>query len=253
MLRAAVLIAALGLSSGLARADSIEVRAADVFTKALTEIGQQFTAATQHEVKYIFKTVSLQAKEIEGGAASHVFVSANLGWMDYLAERKLIVAETRSVPVSNGLVLATPASKPAPAKIELKPGVDLGGLLGATGKLAIGDPAKVPPGTFAKQALTKLGVWSSVENRLVLGSSASETRQLLEKGDAAAGILFATDGQDNPLVHVIGVVPPDAYASSDCPAAVLAGKDTPAARAYVAFLKSPQAVATFKKYGFTTK
>jgi molybdate transport system substrate-binding protein len=247
---AAVVLSSFFLASN-AKADTIEVLAADVFNKALTEIAAAFTASTKHEVKPVFLTASVHAKAIEAGAASNVFLSANQEWMDYVATRKLIAADTQSVVVGNGVALVTPAAKPT--KLDIAKGFNIAALLGADGKFAIGTPDAVPVGIYGKQSLTALGAWAAVENRLLIGKSASETRELVESGQAAAGLVFATDALNNPKLHTVGLMPADSYAPSVGPAAVLAKGDTPAARAFVAFLKSPEAQAIWKKYGFTPK
>jgi molybdate transport system substrate-binding protein len=247
---AAVVLLSFFLASN-ARADTIEVRAADVYSRALTEIAASFTASAKHEVKTNYATAGVQAKAIEGGATSNVFLSANQEWMDYVSTRKLIAADTLSVPVGNGIALVTPAA--TAAKRDIAKGFDLAGLLGADGKLAIAEPDSVAAGVYAKQALTALGVWGSVEKRLVTGKSASEALELVETGKAAAGMVFATDALNNPKLNTVGLMPADSFGPSVGPAAVLAKGDTPAARAFVAYLKSPEAQAIWKKYGFTPK
>jgi molybdate transport system substrate-binding protein len=242
------LLAAFTLS---ARADTIEVRAADVFNKALSEIGAAFTTSTKHEVKFVFATASVQAKAIEAGAPSNVFVSANQEWMDYVATRKLMVAETIIVPVENGIAIVTPASRSV--KMEIKKGFDLAGLIGTDGKFAIGKPDSVPAGIYAKQGLEAMGVWPVVEGRLVIGQSATEARQLVEKGQAAAGAVFATDAHNNPALNTVGMLPAGSHAPSVSPAGVIAKGDTPVARAFVTYLKSTEVQEIWKKYGFSVK
>src|SRR5208282_6918341 len=104
------------------------------------------------------------ARQIEQGAPVNVFASADEKWMDYLAQKNLITAGTRKDLLGNDLVLVVPADKPM--HVTIGPDFDLLGLLGANGRLATGDPAHVPVGIYAEQALKKLGLWDAVAPRL---------------------------------------------------------------------------------------
>jgi molybdate transport system substrate-binding protein len=84
--------------------------------------------------------------------------------MDYLASRNLLAPDTRRDLLSNRLVLIVPARQPR--HVTIGPGFDLAALLGPDGRLATGDPAHVPVGIYARQALEKLGVWDAVKQRL---------------------------------------------------------------------------------------
>ena len=107
------------------------------------------------------------AKQIENGAPADVFISADLDWMDYVEQRKLIKAGTRANLLRNRLVLIAPADSKVQA--EIKPGFPLAKLLG-DGKLSMADPDSVPAGKYGKAALEKLGVWSSVESKVARGT-----------------------------------------------------------------------------------
>ena len=106
-----------------------------------------------------FGASSTLARQIEQGAPANLFASADEKWMDYLAQKNLIVADTRKDLLGNDLVLVVPADKPL--HVTIGPGFDLLGLLGPNGRLATGDPAHVPVGIYAEQALKKLGMWDS--------------------------------------------------------------------------------------------
>src|ERR1022692_4658138 len=140
------------------------VFAAASLTNALQEVGDAFTKDSSVPVKFSFAASSALARQIENGAPADVFFSADLEWMDYLQTRKLIQVATRHDVLGNRLVLVAPAD----SKLELKiaPNFPLATVLGKD-RLATGDPAGVPVGRYAREALTKLGVWSAVEDRLV--------------------------------------------------------------------------------------
>ena len=142
---------------------SVLVFAAASLTDVLDELGKAFTAKTQVPVKSSLAASSVLAKQIEAGAPADVFFSADLEWMDYLDQRKLLRSGTRHDVVLNRLVLIAPADSKVSVKIA--PGFDLLKALG-DGKLVTGDPDSVPVGKYAHTALEKLGVWDGVSSQI---------------------------------------------------------------------------------------
>lgn len=240
----------LNLVAGIVHADTLVVFAAASLTNALQDIGKAFETRSGHTVKFSFAASSALARQIEAGAQAQIFLSADEQWMDYLAERKLLAAGTRTDLLGNSLVLVTPTD--SKASVTLKPGFDLAALLG-DGRLATGDPAHVPVGKYAKDALTKLGAWQVAEPRLVRADSVRAALVLVERGEVPAGIVYATDAAVSPKVRVAGVFPADMHAPITYPAAIVAGQDTPAARAFMQWLRGNDSTAVFTRYGFSIK
>ena len=164
--------------------------AAASLTNALNEVGQAFEQKEKHTVRFSFASSSTLAKQIENGAPAHLFLSADLDWMDYLDQRKLIVDGSRVNLLGNRLVLIAPVS--SPLKVDLKPGIDLAGLLSG-GLLATGDPDHVPVGKYARQALEKLGAWKGIEGRIARADSVRAALALVERAECPLGIVYATD------------------------------------------------------------
>jgi molybdate transport system substrate-binding protein len=134
--------------------------------------------------------------------------------------------------------------------VVIGPGFDLAGLLGPAGRLATGDPAHVPVGLYAKQALRKLGVWDTAQPRLAPTADVRGALLLVERGEAPAGIVYATDAAASPRVVVIGVFPDDSHDPITYPFAATKAGDTPDARAFLGFLAGPDARAIFARRGF---
>ena len=134
--------------------------AAASLTDAMKDVSAQWAQAGHQPLRLSFGASSTLARQIEQGAPANLFASADEKWMDYLAEKKLIVADTRKDLLGNDLVLVVAADKPQ--HVTIGPGFDLLGLLGPNGRLATGDPAHVPVGIYAEQALKKLGLWDAV-------------------------------------------------------------------------------------------
>jgi molybdate transport system substrate-binding protein len=225
------------------------VFAAASLTNALDEIGTAYTQQTQQHVKFSYAASSALARQLEAGARADVFFSADLEWMDYLQARNLIDRSTRRNVLSNRLVLVAPAD----SKIELKiaPGFALGAALGSNGRLATGDPESVPVGKYARSALTSLGVWNDVADRLVRADNVRSALAFIARGETPLGIVYETDAKVEKRVRIVDYFPADSHPPIVYPVAVTA-EARPAARQFVEFLRSAAAQDIFKKYGFQT-
>lgn len=238
--------------SALAAEDTKQamVFAASSLTDVLNELAEVYAKAGHPKPAFSFAASSALARQIENGAPAALFISADEQWMDYAADRKLIVSETRSSFLGNALVLVTPVDKPL--KIDIKPGFALAQVLGV-GKLSMGDPDSVPVGRYGKIALENLGVWTQVELNVIRADNVRVALAFVERGEAAAGIVYATDAALTKKVTVAGVFPDASYPPVSYPIAVVAGHDTPAARAFRDFILGADAKAIFVKYGFKLK
>lgn len=235
----------------LARAQGPTVFAAASLTDALQDVAAVWQGEGHAPLRFSFGASSTLARQIEQGAPANVFASADEQWMDYLAKRDLIAADTRKDVLSNRLVLIVPADRPR--HVSIGAGFDLAGLLGADGRLATGDPAHVPVGLYAQQALERLGMWGSVQTRLAPTADVRAALLLVERDEAAAGIVYATDAAVSPHVMIAGTFPDNSHDPITYPFAVVLSGDTPDARALLAFLASPEARAIFAKRGFSTE
>ncbi|MEX1109477.1 MAG: molybdate ABC transporter substrate-binding protein [Dongiaceae bacterium] len=239
-----------GIASGSAQSDELTVLAAASLTNALEEIGTQYAAETGKTLQFSFASSSVLAKQIEAGAPAQIFASADQKWMDYLAERNLIEADTRVSPIGNSLVLIVPADSAA-GDIAIDASTDLTSLLGADGRLSVGDPDHVPAGIYAKEALESLGLWAITEPRLARAEDVRAALVLVERGEAPLGIVYATDAAVSDKVRVIGAFPADLHTPITYPFAILAGQNGEDADAFFRYVTGPEGLATFQKYGFS--
>ena len=231
-----------------ARAQELTVFAAASLTDAMKDVSALWTKAGHPPLRLSFGASSTLARQIEQGAPVALFASADEKWMDYLAQKNLIVADTRKSLLGNDLVLVVPADKPL--HVTIGPDFDLLGLLGATGRLATGDPAHVPVGIYAEQALKKLGLWDKVASRVAATEDVRAALLLVERGEAPAGIVYGTDAAVSKAVMVAGTFPASSHDPVSYPFAVVKSGDTPEARALLTFLESPQARVVFVQRGF---
>lgn len=231
-----------------ARAQAVTVFAAASLTDGMKEIAALWHRQGHDEPTLSFGSSSTLARQIEQGAPANIFASADQKWMDELAKKSLIVPETRHNLLGNDLVLIVPASHPA--KVTIQHGFDLLALLGHDGRLAVGDPAHVPVGLYAKQALQNLGVWDQVAPRIAAAADVRSGMLLVERGEAPAGIVYATDAAVTDKVAIAGVFPASSHDPVTYPFAVVKAGDTAEARAFLTFLGSDQARAIWMRRGF---
>jgi len=230
------------------QAQDVVVFAAASLTNALDEAGQLFERQGGAHTKISYAASSALAKQIESGAPADMFISADLDWMDYLEQHHLIQTATRKNLLGNRLVLVAPAE--SDAKAEIKPGLDLVGLLKG-GRLAMADPDSVPAGKYGKAALEKLGVWNSVRAAVAPAESVRVALLFVSRRETPLGIVYATDAAADPRVKIVGVFPPDTHPPIIYPAALTADSKNASAARLLEFLGSAAAKPIFEKQGFT--
>ena len=123
-------------------------------------------------------------------------------------------------------------------------------MLGTEGRLAVGDPAHVPAGIYAEQALRKLGMWDGLRLHLAPAENVRAALMLVSTGQAPAGIVYGSDARAAPSVGVAGTFPADSHAPILYPAAATASGAGAEPRAFLAFLHSQAAQDVFNHYGF---
>ena len=184
--------------------------------------------------------------QIENGLEADVFMSASNKQMNALADEDLIDNSTNVQTLENKVVLIVP--KDSDSNIT-----SFEDLKDVEGTIAIGDPESVPAGQYAKEVLTNLGIWDSVESKLSLGTDVTAVLNQVAQGSADCGIVYATDAKSTEDVKVICEAPEDAL---DTPviypvAVVKDSKNADAANKFMDFLQTQEAQDVFKEYGFT--
>ncbi len=245
-----LLVAAIAWTAGCAAAQDVTVFAAASLTNVFEQAAKLYRDQGGGPVKYSFAASSTLAKQIERGAGADVFASADEEWMDYLAQRNLIETATRASRLSNTLVLITPLGERK--TVDIRPGFDLAGMIGG-GRLATGDPAHVPVGRYAEQALTKLGVWKAVAPKLARTDNVRAALLLVERGEAPFGIVYGTDAAASGKVQIAGTFPADTHEPVSYPIAIVAKHDRPEVRRFLEFLGGPEAQRVYRSSGFSFK
>jgi molybdate transport system substrate-binding protein len=240
-----LLVAASG-GAAQAQHKAVLVFAASSLTDVLDDLDQAFTASSGIPVKASYAASSTLAKQVEAGAPADVFFSADTDWVDYLDQRKLLKPGTRRDVVANRLVLIAPQD--SHLRVKIAPHFDLAGALGE-GKLATGDPDSVPVGKYAQAALEKLGVWDAVSSRIVRAENVRSALAFVARGEAALGIVYATDAKAETRVKVLDVFPESTHPPIRYPIALTMGASADGAR-FTAFVTSAAGSDIFRKYGF---
>ncbi len=243
------LIALVGAPQPLTAQEQITVFAAASLKNALDNANATFTKATGVKIVASYEASSALARQIEQGAPADVFISADLRWMDYAAEHKLIKLETRINLLSNKLVLIAPADSKFD-HVTIGQGFDIASLAGGS-RIAVADVKAVPAGLYAKAALEKLGAWVAVEPKLAQAENVRATLAFVARGETPIGIVYETDAKIEPKVKIIGVFPNDSYPPVIYPVAATSDSKTPGVAAYLAFLRTKAARTIFEKYGFS--
>jgi molybdate transport system substrate-binding protein len=225
---------------------SVTVFAAASLTNVLEELGANFTQATGVYVRLSFAASSVLARQIEAGARADVFLSADQEWMDYLDQRGRIAKSSRRNLLGNRLALIAPVD--SDIQLKIAPGFPLASALGK-GRLVTGDPDTVPVGRYARSALTSLGVWHEVSDRLVRAQDVRHALMFVARAEAPLGIVYETDARADSRVRLVGLFPDSSHQPITCPVALTPGASPDAAR-FLEFIGSDAARVTFERAGF---
>ncbi len=207
----------LTLGPPAARADTTVFAAASL-KNALDEINQSWIAQRGSKVVASYASSSALARQIEKGAPADIFISADLDWMNYLAQRKLVGDGSRINLLRNELVLIAPAS--SKVSFELKRDAQLGALLGNE-RLSVADPDHVPAGKYGRAGLEALGLWQQVADKLARGENVRAALNFVARGETPLGIVYRTDAAAESKVRIVAAFPAGSHPAIVYPAALL--------------------------------
>jgi molybdate transport system substrate-binding protein len=247
---AAVLVGVTSLPFAATAQDgkTITIFAAASMKNALDDINAAFTRQSGIKTVASYAASSALMKQIENGAPADVFASADLDWMDYGVQKKVIRGGTPINLLGNRLVLIAPKDSGI-GDVKIGPGFDLAGLAG-DGRIATGDVRSVPAGKYAKAALERLGAWNAVEPKMAMAENVRAALALVARGEAPLGIVYATDARAEPGVKVVGTFPEDSHPAIVYPVGLTVTAKPDAAQ-YLSFLRSQLSKSVFETYGFS--
>jgi molybdate transport system substrate-binding protein len=244
-LLALAVVVGIGDPQNLPPQAPITVSAAVSLTDALTAIGGDYATAGRGTVRFNFGASNVLARQIASGAPVDLFISADEAQMDVVAQAGLLLEGTRVDLLANQLAFVVPSDRPRTFK-SVREIADP-----AFKRIAIGDPAAVPAGVYARQYLEKEGLWSSVEARIVPTGSVRAALSAVESGAADVAIVYRTDARTALRATVAWVVPAAAGPRIVYPAAIIrGGRNEIEARRFLDFLHGPSAARIFERQGF---
>lgn len=237
------LLAACRSAQTPATSEPLLVAAASDLQFAFTEVGQAFEAETGHKVIFTFGSTGNLTTQIENGAPFDILAAANVSFVDRLTAQGLTIPETQQLYAQGRIVLVVNRQSGVQAT-ELTDLLDP-----AISRIAIANPTHAPYGLAAQEALEKVGVWATIQDKLVLGENVSQTLQFVQTGDAPVGIVALSIADVQEVTGTL--LPAELHEPINQALAVI--KSTPReeiARAFIAFVGSDQGREIMKRYGF---
>ncbi len=252
LLGAIVLSVLGGILGSLVQAGEVSIAAASDLNFVFKELVADFEKKTGNTVKLSLGSSGNFFAQLSNGAPFDLFFSADIGYPKRLEEAGLAEPGTLYMYAVGRIVVWVPKGSP----------IDVG-TLGikalqhpSVKKVAIANPKHAPYGRAAVAAMEHYKVYDAVKDKLVLGENISQTSQFVQTGGADIGII-ALSLAVAPAMKETGAyweVPVDAYPRLEQGAVVLkAAKDPKTARAFLDFVRSPDSVAMFKRYGFLVR
>lgn len=228
-----------------AKAGEVQVAVAANFVSTMKDIATEFEKASKHSVQITAGSSGKFYAQIKNAAPFEVFLSADDERPKLLEDEGLAVKGTRFTYAIGRLVLWSQDPSLVTGQETLKT---------ATFKhLAIANPKLAPYGVAAMQAMMKLGVWESLQPRIVMGESLGQTVGFLESGNAELGFLALSQALDEKLKGKGSRwdVPESLHEPIRQDAVLLTkGENNPVAKALMEFLHSPQARIIIERYGY---
>lgn len=182
--------------------------------------------------------------QIEEGAEADVFFSAASKQMNALVEKGMMEDGTVIDLLENKIVLIAPLADASKyqefsdiAKVDMA---------------AIGDPGSVPAGQYAQEVLETLGLWTKMQDKMSLGSNVTEVLNWVAEGSAELGIVYATDAAQTDKAAIVAEAPEGSCKKVIYPVGMVkTSKNQEAAKAFIAFLQTEEALTIFENNGFT--
>jgi molybdate transport system substrate-binding protein len=233
------------LLTGPAFAADLNLSVAASLKEAVTQLSDDFSKNNPGVVfQNNFGGSGALAKQIENGAPCDIFFSANIEWVDYLKDKKLLDPGNSAIFAFNELVFAG------------RPDLNVKGLKDVLklDKIAIGSPKSVPAGQYAMEALKKAGIEAQLEKKLVMAKDVRECLMYADRGEVDGAFVYKTDVQMARNVKILFIVPQDLYPRVTYPVALtITGSAKTDAAAFYKFLQSDEAKKVLAKYGFAVK
>lgn len=222
----------------------LNVSAAASLKDALTKINENYQKETGNTVTMNLASSGKLVKQIEEGAPADVFISASKAKMDELVEKDIVEKDAVSNLLNNDLVMVVPKDAEKKAKSVEE-------ILEIDGKIAVGEPSSVPAGKYTQEALTSLGVWEKLQDKIVFAKDVRATLAYVEKGEVVAGFVYKSDATVAENSEIAVVLDEATHKPIIYPIAVIKeSKNVQEAKKYEEFLKTQESLKIFEEFGF---
>lgn len=195
-------------------------------------------------VIYNFGSSGSLQQQIEQGAPVDVFLSASPKQIDALEQKGLLVSDSRRDVLTNSVVLIAPSNNPIVTRFDTLGSEQIQ-------RLSIGEPSSVPAGQYGKEILETLGLYQSIQPKIVFAKDVRQVLTYVATGNIDAGLVYRTDVQQSDRVRIVAEAPNDAHSPITYPGAAIAHRPTPdIAVEFLDFLETAEAIAIFNDHGF---
>jgi len=225
-------------------AGDVNLTVAASLKEVINELSDNFSK-THPGVKFLknYGASGALAKQLENGAPADLFISANLEWMDYLKNKKLVDTASIGTFTYNTLVFAGAPGRAA--SMQELPKLE---------RIAIGSPKSVPAGGYALEAFKKAGIDKQLEKKLVYAKDVRECLMYAERGEVDGALVYKTDALLAKQAKILFAVPQELYPRVTYPMALtVTGAKNRSAAAFFAYLQGDEAKAVLGKYGFAVR
>jgi molybdate transport system substrate-binding protein len=223
--------------------EKLIVSAASDLIPAFRELGTNFEQASGIKITFNFSSTGILARQIENGAPADLFAAANIGFIDGLEKKGLIIADTKALYARGRITLwIAPTNKAEISKLEdlARPEVE---------KISIANPEHAPYGTAAREAFQSLGIWSTVQPKCVFGDNVRQALQYAEAGEVNAAVVALSLSMQTKGNWIL--IPQELHQPLDQALAIIKGsKREKEARQFALFINGPQGRPIMRKYGF---
>lgn len=216
----------------------------------LNELAQSFERKHGGSVRFSFAASSTLARQVTHGARADLFLSANRQWLDRLEREGFLAAGSRRELTGNRLALIRLADGGADVILS-RPATLLGAL--ADFPLVLADPAHVPAGIYAREALEYLDLWQPLQGRLAFAANARAVTVRVARGEAPLGITYASELRGESGLVSAAWLPAESHSPIRYELALIEPADNPSALAFYEYMLSEQAQAVFLRYGFSSQ
>ncbi len=240
-----LLLAVAPTGGGAETKPPLRLLAASSLTDVLQSVRGKNKGGPSFEL--VLASSSTLARQIANGAPADLFLSAHPRWIEYLRQRDMVAPDGVREIAGNRLVLAAHIDN------EIAFSFANGSLLlpALQGRrLVVGDPAHVPAGVYAEQALTTLGQWAQLKGRMAHALSVRSAVRLMRR-NRNPGIVYASDVRSAPDLIVVDTLPAESHRPIRYHLAVLRDGRQPDAFALSAYFATPLVRELFADHGFT--